>query len=164
MIDDLASRPLLQLARVVLEFLPEILCFAGPHRLPPFPSLRVSQPAQRHAVQTPFSSSCSGGSGDTPATPQCRSSGKRAVVEHRHIGHVDKLVERRTIEHERHMALRFTCVGTIIRMVGSVDNTGNASALTNQLRVIMQQMQQLLWALVELKEHVLSQDPKLFAA
>ena len=34
---------------------------------------------------------------------------------------------------------------------------------TNQLRVTMQQMQRLLWALADLKEHVLCQDPKLFA-
>jgi hypothetical protein len=33
----------------------------------------------------------------------------------------------------------------------------------NQLRVTMQQMQRLLWALADLKEQVLSQDPKLFA-
>ena len=34
---------------------------------------------------------------------------------------------------------------------------------TNQLRVTMQQMQRLLWALADLREQVLSQDPKLFA-
>ena len=34
---------------------------------------------------------------------------------------------------------------------------------TNQLRVTMQQMRRLLWALADLKEHVLSQDLKLFA-
>ena len=34
---------------------------------------------------------------------------------------------------------------------------------TNQLRVTMQQMRRLLWALADLKEHVLFQDPKLFA-
>ena len=34
---------------------------------------------------------------------------------------------------------------------------------TNQLRVTLQQMQRLLWALADLKEHVLPQDPKLFA-
>jgi hypothetical protein len=34
---------------------------------------------------------------------------------------------------------------------------------TNQLRVILQQMQRLLWALADLKEQVLPQDPKLFA-
>ena len=33
----------------------------------------------------------------------------------------------------------------------------------SQLRVTLQQMQRLLWALADLKEHVLSQDPKLFA-
>ena len=33
----------------------------------------------------------------------------------------------------------------------------------NQLRVTMQQMQRLLWALADLKEQMLSQDPKLFA-
>jgi hypothetical protein len=33
----------------------------------------------------------------------------------------------------------------------------------NQLRVTLQQMQRLLWALAALKEQVLSQDPKLFA-
>jgi hypothetical protein len=33
----------------------------------------------------------------------------------------------------------------------------------NQLRVTLQQMQRLLWALADLKENVLSQDPKLFA-
>jgi hypothetical protein len=33
----------------------------------------------------------------------------------------------------------------------------------NQLRVTMQQMGRLLWALADLKEQVLSQDPKLFA-
>ena len=33
----------------------------------------------------------------------------------------------------------------------------------NQLRVTMQQMQRLLWALADLKEQVLSQAPKLFA-
>jgi len=34
---------------------------------------------------------------------------------------------------------------------------------TNQLRVTMQQMRRLLWALADLKAQVLSQDPKLFA-
>jgi len=34
----------------------------------------------------------------------------------------------------------------------------------NQLRVTLQQMQRLLGALADLKEHVLPQDPKLFAA
>jgi len=34
---------------------------------------------------------------------------------------------------------------------------------TNQLRVTMQQMRRLLCALADLKEHVLPQDPKLFA-
>ena len=33
----------------------------------------------------------------------------------------------------------------------------------NQLRVTMQQMRRLLGALADLKEQVLSQDPKLFA-
>jgi hypothetical protein len=33
----------------------------------------------------------------------------------------------------------------------------------NQLRVTLQQMQRLLWALADLKEQVLSQDPKLCA-
>jgi hypothetical protein len=33
----------------------------------------------------------------------------------------------------------------------------------NQLRVTMQQMRRLLWTLADLKEQVLSQDPKLFA-
>jgi hypothetical protein len=33
----------------------------------------------------------------------------------------------------------------------------------NQLRVTLQQMQRLLWALADLKEQVLPQDPKLFA-
>ena len=33
----------------------------------------------------------------------------------------------------------------------------------NQLRVTMQQMRRLLWALADLKEQVLSQDPRLFA-
>jgi hypothetical protein len=33
----------------------------------------------------------------------------------------------------------------------------------NQLRVTMQQMRRLLWALTDLKEQVLSQHPKLFA-
>ena len=33
----------------------------------------------------------------------------------------------------------------------------------NQLRVTMQQMRRLLWALGDLKEQVLSQDPRLFA-
>ena len=33
----------------------------------------------------------------------------------------------------------------------------------HQLRVTMQQMQRLLWALADLKEQVQSQDPKLFA-
>ena len=33
----------------------------------------------------------------------------------------------------------------------------------NQLRVTMQQMQRLLWALADLKEQMLSQDPQLFA-
>ena len=33
----------------------------------------------------------------------------------------------------------------------------------HQLQVTMQQMQRLLWALADLKEQVLSQDPKLFA-
>ena len=33
----------------------------------------------------------------------------------------------------------------------------------HQLRVTMQQMQRLLWALADLKEQVLSQAPKLFA-
>ena len=33
----------------------------------------------------------------------------------------------------------------------------------NQLRVTMQQMQRLLWALADLKEQLLSQDPRLFA-
>ena len=34
---------------------------------------------------------------------------------------------------------------------------------TNQLRVTLQQMRRLLWALADLKEQVLPQDPKLFA-
>ena len=33
----------------------------------------------------------------------------------------------------------------------------------HQLRVTMQQMQRLLWALADLKEQVLSQAPKVFA-
>ena len=37
--------------------------------------------------------------------------------------HVDELVERRTITHERHMARRSIRVGTIIRVADSVDNT-----------------------------------------